>query len=129
MSNVIFDEEVMDRLRARHPRYHSTAYLFVLAALHHVIERLPEPRHISGQELAEGVRDLALERFGPMARTVLEHWGIGATRDLGDIVFALVDCGVLLRQDEDSLSDFEDVFDFEAVFESGYPWGADLRDP
>lgn len=128
MSNAIFDEEVMDRLRARHPRYHSTAYLFILAALHHVIERLPEPRHISGRELAEGVRDLALERFGPMSRTVLEHWGISSTRDLGDIVFALVDCGVLLRQDEDSPADFDDVFDFEEVFETSYPWGADLRD-
>jgi uncharacterized repeat protein (TIGR04138 family) len=127
MSNVIFDEEVMDRLRARHPRYHSTAYLFILAALHHVIDGLPEPRHISGQELAEGVRDLALERFGPMARTVLEHWGISATRDLGDIVFALVECGVLLRQDDDSPADFDNVFDFEDAFEKGYPWGADLR--
>jgi uncharacterized repeat protein (TIGR04138 family) len=126
MSNVIFDEEVMDRLRARHPRYHSTAYLFILASLHHVIERLPAPRHISGQELSEGVRDLALERFGPMARTVLEHWGIHSTRDLGDIVFALVDLGVLLRQDDDSPDDFEDVFDFDDVFERGYPWGANL---
>jgi uncharacterized repeat protein (TIGR04138 family) len=126
MSNVIFDEEVMDRLRARHPRYHSTAYLFVLAALHHVIERLPEPRHISGQELSEGVRDLALERFGPMARTVLEHWGISSTRDLGDIVFALVEFGVLLREEDDSPDDFEDVFDFEDAFDRGYPWGANL---
>lgn len=128
MSNAIFDEEVLDQLRARYPRYHPTAYLFILAALHHVIERLPEPRHISGRELAEGVRDLALERFGPMSRTVLEHWGINSTRDLGDIVFALVDCGILLRQEEDSIEDFEDVFDFEEVFETSYPWGADLRD-
>jgi uncharacterized repeat protein (TIGR04138 family) len=126
MSDVIFDEEVLDRLRERHPRYHETAYLFLLAALHHVIDRLPEPRHISGRELAEGVRDLALERFGPMARTVLEHWGIASTRDVGAIVFALVDCGVLIRQDDDSLDDFEEVFDFEETFERSYPWGADL---
>lgn len=126
MNEVIFDEEVLERLRERHPRYHPTAYLFVLAALHKVIEGLPSPRHISGQELAEGVRDLALERFGPMARTVLEHWGISATRDLGDIVFALVDCGVLLRQDDDSPEDFDDVFDFEDAFEKRYPWGANL---
>jgi uncharacterized repeat protein (TIGR04138 family) len=126
MSDVIFDEEVLDRLRERHPRYHETAYLFLLAALHHVIDRLPEPRHISGRELAEGVRDLALERFGPMARTVLEHWGIDSTRDVGAIVFALVDCGVLIRQDDDSLDDFDEVFDFEETFERSYPWGADL---
>ncbi len=127
MSNAIFDEEVMERLRERHPRFHETAYLFVLSALHHVIERLSEPRHISGRELAEGIRDLALERFGPMARTVLEYWGIRTTRDFGDMVFALVDCGVLIKQDDDSPEDFEDLFDFEDAFDRDYPWGADLK--
>jgi|SRR5690625_858 len=126
MNDVIFDEDVMEHLRARYPHYHSTAYIFVLAALHHVIESLPAPRHISGQELAEGVRELAIERFGPMARTVLEYWGISATRDLGDIVFALVDCGILLTQEDDSPEDFEDVFDFEEAFEKGYPWGVSI---
>jgi len=124
MSSIIFGQEVMERLRERHPRYHETAYLFVLSALNYVLERLPEPRHISGRELAEGVRDLAIERFGPMARTVLEYWGIRSTSDLGEIVFALVDCGILIRQDDDVPEDFEDVFDFEEAFERNYPWGA-----
>jgi uncharacterized repeat protein (TIGR04138 family) len=128
MNGIIFDENVFERLRDRNPRYHETAYLFVLSALHYVIERLPEPRHISGAELAEGVRDLAVERFGPMARTVLEHWGIEATRDVGDIVFGLVDCGILIRQDEDSIDDFQNVYDFDAAFEHDYPWGRGKRD-
>jgi uncharacterized repeat protein (TIGR04138 family) len=123
MNGIILDENVFERLRQRHPRYQETAYLFVLSALHYVIERLPEPRHISGRELAGGVRDLAIDRFGPMARTVLEHWGIAATMDVGEIVFALVDCGILLRQDEDSLDDFLDVFAFDDAFEREYPWG------
>lgn len=126
MSSVVFDEEVMTRLREKHPRFHETAYVFVLSSLHYVLEQLTEPRHISGRELAEGVRDLALERFGPMARTVLEYWGIRSTRDLGDMVFALVDCGVLIRQEDDSPEDFEEVFDFEVAFERDYPWGANL---
>lgn len=115
------DEELFAVLRARNPRYAESAYVFVLAALNHVLERLPEPRHISGRELAEGVRDLALERFGPMARTVLEHWGIERTADVGEIVFALVEAGVLIKQDEDSPEDFADVFDFADAFESYYP--------
>lgn len=127
MSNAIFDDEVLDRLRERYPQFHETAYLFILSALHHVIEQLSEPRHISGRELAEGIRDLALERFGPMARTVLEYWGIRTTRDLGDMVFALVDCGVLIKQDGDSPEDFDNVFDFEEAFEREYPWGANLE--
>src|SRR5687768_13968185 len=89
MSNIILDDNVLDRLRDRYPQYQETVYLFVLSSLHHVIEQLPEPRHITEPELASGVRDLALARFGPMARTVLEHWGVHATQDVGQIVFAL----------------------------------------
>jgi len=116
MNGIVLDDQVLDRLRERHPQYNETAYLFVLSALHFVIERLPEARHITGRELAEGVRDLALERFGVMARTVLEHWGIHATGDVGQIVFALVETGILIKQDDDSLRDFEGVFDFDEAF-------------
>lgn len=124
--SMVFAEEVLDRLRERNPRFHETAYLFVLSALHHVLERLGEPRHITGRELAEGARDLALNRYGPMARTVLEHWGIEHTADLGSIVFALVDCGILIKQEEDLPGDFEALFDFEEAFEHDYPWGANI---
>jgi len=115
------DDELFSALRARNPRYREEAYVFVLSALNYVIERLPEPRHITGGELAGGVRDLALERFGPMARTVLEHWGIEQTADVGAIVFALVESGVLIKQDDDSPDDFNDVFDFDDAFETPYP--------
>lgn len=116
MSGIILDDIVLDKLRERHPRYHETAYVFVLSALHHVIEQLPEPRHITGRELAEGVRDLALQRFGPMARDVIEHWGIESTADVGQLVFALVEAGILIKQDEDDLADFVGVFDFDEAF-------------
>jgi uncharacterized repeat protein (TIGR04138 family) len=117
----------MDRLRRQYPAYHETAYLFILSALHFTIERLGEPRHISGEELAEGCRDLALERWGLMARTVLEYWGITSTRDLGEIVFALVDLGVLVKQDGDSIESFERVYDFQETFEAYYPWSGAVR--
>jgi uncharacterized repeat protein (TIGR04138 family) len=115
------DEELYAALRSRNPRYDEGAYLFVLSALNYVLERLPQPRHISGPELAEGVRDLAIERFGPMARTVLEHWGIERTGDVGEIVFALVETGVLIKQDEDTVEDFVDVFSFDDAFRPNYP--------
>ncbi|HUF12406.1 MAG TPA: Minf_1886 family protein [Longimicrobiales bacterium] len=123
-TSAIFDDRVLDRLRASHPRFHETSYLFVLSALHFSLERLSEPRHLSGRELAEGVRDLALIRYGLMARTVLEYWGITTTGDLGEIVFALVDAGILIKQEEDSHADFIDVFDFEEEFTRMHTWGA-----
>lgn len=127
MSGILLADNVIDRLRRRYPSYHETAYLFILSALHYTIERLGEPRHISGEELAEGCRDLALERWGLMARTVLAYWGILGTRDLGEIVFALVDLGVLVKQEDDSIESFDSVYDFEDVFEASYPWPGAVR--
>jgi uncharacterized repeat protein (TIGR04138 family) len=124
MTHVQFADEIMDRLRERNPRFHGKAYLFLLSALHHVLQSLEHPRHITGVELAQGVRDLAMRQFGPLARTVLEHWGVHSTDDLGEIVFALVEAGVLVKEDSDRLEDFQRLFDFEEEFERNYPWTA-----
>ena len=124
MSELQFADEVLDRLQERNPRFHASAYVFVLHALHSVISSLEAPRHVSGQELAEGVRRLALDRFGPLARTVLEHWGIHDTDDVGRVVFAMVEQGILIKQDGDQPEDFADVYDFEEAFELNYPWEA-----
>ena len=61
-------------------------------------------------------------RFGLTARTVLSHWGVSRTQDLGDIVYHLIDVGLLVSQPQDRLEDFDDVFDFAEAFERGYPW-------
>ena len=124
MTELQFADEVLDQLQQRNPRFHSRSYLFVLQALHSVIQSLDGPRHISGRELTEGVRELAIGRYGPLARTVLEHWGIHETEDVGGVVFALVEQGILIKQDDDRPEDFVDLFDFEEAFESNYPWRA-----
>ena len=126
MSDLSFRDGIMDRIRLRERRYDERAYLFVLAALEFCQQRLEERRHITGQELAEGCRDLALERFGVMSKLVLEHWGIRSTADIGHIVFALVELGMLLSQPNDTIADFEDVFDFNQAFERDYPWCAGI---
>jgi uncharacterized repeat protein (TIGR04138 family) len=114
----------MDRLRLLEPRFMEGAYLFVLAGLEYSQTQLPERRHISGNELAHACRDLAIDRYGVMARMVLEHWNIRSTRDIGDVVFALVDLGLLISQPTDSRVDFHDLFDFDHAFERDYPWNA-----
>ncbi|MCK5489722.1 MAG: hypothetical protein KAI98_07025 [Gemmatimonadetes bacterium] len=119
--------ETLGQLQRRNPRYAVEAYLFVLGGLHRRLAEFECPRHISGEELAGAVRDLAIERFGLLARVVLEHWGVHSTEDMGEIVFLLVDHGVLTKEDTDRREDFADVFSFEEVFESEYPWGAPGR--
>jgi uncharacterized repeat protein (TIGR04138 family) len=126
LSELSFRDGIMDRIRLKERRYDERAYLFVLAGLEFCQQRLEERRHITGQELAEGCRDLALERFGLMSRLVLEHWGIRSTADIGNIVFALVELGMLLSQPTDTREDFEGVFSFDQAFERDYPWGAGI---
>lgn len=116
--------DVLARLQRRNPRYAEAAYLFLLASLRRCVEGLEEPRHVTGPEVAEAARELALERYGPLARTVLEHWGIHTTADLGEIVFLLVECGILVKRPSDSREDFEGLFSFEEAFEEAYPWGS-----
>jgi uncharacterized repeat protein (TIGR04138 family) len=122
MAELAFREGIMDRIRIREPRFDEQAYLFVLAALEMCQAQLTTRRHITGIELANACRQLALGRYGLMARVVLGHWGISATADIGDIVFTLVDLGFLLSQPQDTRDEFVDVFDFDLAFERDYPW-------
>jgi uncharacterized repeat protein (TIGR04138 family) len=92
------------------------AYFFVREALDHIVRQLEAPRHISGQELLEGIRKYALSEFGPVTKRVLSEWGINKCIDFGHIVFNLVNEGLLGKTDEDSLDDFAEGYDFTEAF-------------
>ncbi|UYV13010.1 MAG: hypothetical protein NCW75_01685 [Phycisphaera sp.] len=76
-----------------------------------------ETRHVSGQELCLGLRSLAVEKYGLLARTVLRGWGVSKTEDFGKIVYAMVDTGLLRTSEQDSLDDFRGVYEFEEAFD------------
>ncbi|PYP71536.1 MAG: hypothetical protein DMD36_03725 [Gemmatimonadetes bacterium] len=122
MSDFATLEEALERIGQQDGRYHERGYLFVLAALEYAQQRLPTRRHLTGAELAWACRDFALEQFGLLAATVLGHWGITSTADLGCIVFTMIDVGLLARQPSDKLQDFDQVYDFAEVFRLGYRW-------
>lgn len=126
MAELAFRDGIMDRIRLREPRFDERAYLFVLSALEFCQQHLDERRHISGRELALACRDLALEKFGVMARLVLEHWGLTSSADIGDVVFTLVELELLMSQPSDTREEFADVFDFDQSFEREYPWSGVL---
>jgi uncharacterized repeat protein (TIGR04138 family) len=77
-------------------------------------------RHVSGQQLCEGLRAYALAKWGMMARAVLSRWGITCTMDFGRIVYTLIDAGYMSRNEQDSIEDFRNVYDFKAAFDAGY---------
>lgn len=135
MHKVNFDEE-LEKILARDPRYDREAYHFVREALEHTQKLLKsrgrartDTRHVTGQQLLEGIRDLALQQFGPMALTVLEEWGIHRCEDFGEIVFNMVEQGLLSKTKEDSRADFQGGYDFDTVFRQPFLPSAKLSPP
>jgi uncharacterized repeat protein (TIGR04138 family) len=130
----------LPRIIALDPRFSIDAYAFVLEALDHSrVQKLnalrsrgdaggpkrprrtartrrqgqPGVGHVTGQELCHSVRTLSLGQYGLLAATVLAHWGIRSTSDIGDIVYNMIASGHLEKTPSDVRSDFDNVFDFE----------------
>ncbi len=122
MIEVRLASELLTRLRARESHYDEHAYLFVLESIEYLQQHLTARRHVTGMELARACRDHALEQYGLMSLQVLRHWGIRRTEDIGRIVFALVDVGLLVTQSTDREEDFRAVFDFDEAFSTSYVW-------
>src|SRR5690606_7421190 len=76
--------------------------------------------HVSGQELCEAIRLYALEQYGLVAQCVLGHWGVRSTSDFGEIVFNLIDIKKMKKTDHDRREDFDDVYDFDDAFRTGF---------
>jgi uncharacterized repeat protein (TIGR04138 family) len=123
MQNPDFSE-VVALICKEDPRFDRKAYEFVRLGLDHTVKELRKrdaarterSRHVTGQELLEGLRAYALDQFGPLAKTVLNAWGVTRCRDFGDIVFNLIEYNVFSKTENDRREDFADVFDFDEAF-------------
>jgi uncharacterized repeat protein (TIGR04138 family) len=107
---------MVEAICERDARFKADSYEFVMQALGYTQKKLKRSGHVSGKELLDGIRQFALETYGPMARTVLDYWGIKKTGDFGTIVFNMIEGKILSKTDSDSLIDFENVYDFENAF-------------
>ena len=123
MQNPDFSE-IVALICKEDPRFDRRAYEFVRLGLDHTVKELrkrdairaEKSRHVTGPELLDGLRAYALDQFGPLAKTVLNAWGISRCRDFGDIVFNLIEYNVFSKTENDRREDFADIFDFEAAF-------------
>lgn len=110
----------VERIRAADGRYAADAYAFVMDGLDHTVRALDERRHVSASELLTGLCRFARERFGMMSYDVLRAWGIRSGSDVGEIVFQLIDAGLLSRRDDDTREDFDTPLDLKQVLEESY---------
>jgi len=115
-------QEAVEIIVAKDPRYKVAAYIFLRDALDFTLKRRRKNRketlaaHVTAIELLKGFSDQALHEFGPMAITVLEYWGVEQSADIGQIVFHLIETGILGKTDNDTLDSFSNALDFKEAF-------------
>jgi uncharacterized repeat protein (TIGR04138 family) len=119
--------KTLEQIVADLDRYPIDAFVFVQEGLEFAIKRIHgernadgTPRHVTGQQLCEGLREFALNRWGRLSRTVLRRWGVTSTYDFGRIVFAMIAGKLFDKTENDEIDDFRDVYDFRSAFESDY---------
>lgn len=118
MSDTFLDQ--VEKIYQQDSRYKPESYEFVMQALFFTQKQLNRKGHVSAPELLDGIKEFALEQFGPMSHTVLEHWGIKSTDDLGNMVFNMVQNGLLRKTEDDNLEDFKGAYDLKQEFDRGY---------
>ena len=113
----------VDAIISEDSRYERDAYLFVRDALEFTTKQkkkvsslAPAECHVSGAQLLEGVRQYALQQYGPMVLTVFEHWRVRSCEDIGKIVFNLIEAREFGKSDQDTLEDFRRGYDFQEAF-------------
>ena len=113
----------LEKLCDSDPTWPYEAYEFILEAIE-LASDIQEPGsaeiHLSGRQIALAAKQLAIEWFGLMAPTVFSFWGVASTRDMGELVFKLIEFGMLTRQEGDRIEDFDDIFAIPDDLVSGY---------
>ena len=116
--------EIVTLICKEDPRFDRKAYDFVRLGLDATVKELKKKdsaraeksRHVSGPELLQGLRAYALDQYGPLAKTVLDSWGVRRCRDFGDIVFNLIEYNVFSKTENDKREDFSDIYSFDEAF-------------
>ena len=116
------EKKSLEEISESDSRYDPKAVRFVYEGLGYTIRNLAagQPGHITGQTLCEGLRLLALEKWGMLAPLVLDSWRVKTTRDLGEIVYLLIKHNWMKAQPTDSIDDFNNVFDLKTALKDGF---------
>ena len=118
--------KTIEEIAADDGRYTPEALKFVYEGLGATIRKVKEaqdedqPRHISPDEFSKGLARLAIDRWGRLSLMVLNCWGVNTTRDLGEIVYLMINHKWMTAQETDTIEDFNEVYNFEQVFEKQF---------
>ncbi len=109
----------LEQIAKEDGRYSTQAVKFVYEGLTYTAKKTAaEPKHVNGQTLCDGLKKLAIKKWGRLAMLVLNVWGVKTTRDFGEIVYLMIKQKWMSTQPTDSIDDFNDVYDFKTVFKN-----------
>ncbi len=115
------DKKSLEEVSQQDGRYNPKAVRFVYEGLGYTGRKIVnQPGHVTGQTLCEGLRQLALEKWGRLSLLVLNTWQLKTTRDFGEIVYLLIKHKWMRAQPTDSIDDFNDVYDFKTAFKDRF---------
>lgn len=111
----------LEKIAQEDGRFSTNAIRFVYEGLGYTAKKIvAEPGHVNGQALCTGLKELAIEKWGRLVKLVLENWGVKTTRDFGEIVYLMIRHKWMSAQPNDSIDDFNDVYDFQTVFKDEF---------
>jgi len=114
-------KEDLEKVARKDGRYSPQAIKFVYEGLGYTGKKIvPKPGHVSGQNLCEGLKQLAVEKWGRLALLVLNTWGVRKTSDFGEIVYLMIKHKWMSAQPTDTIDDFNDVYDFTTAFKDEF---------
>jgi len=114
-------KKTLEKIAREDGRFSPQAVKFVYEGLGYTVKKIvTEPTHVRGQTLSEGLRKLAIKKWGRLAMLVLNTWGVKTTRDFGEIVYLMIKHEWMSAQPTDSIEDFNDVYDFKTVFKDQF---------
>jgi uncharacterized repeat protein (TIGR04138 family) len=114
-------KEKIEDIAKQDSRYTPQAFKFIYEGLGYTTKKIvTEPGHVTGQALCDGLRQLAIEKWGRLAMLVLNNWGLDTTRDFGEIVYILITHKWMSAQPTDTIDDFNNVYEFKTVFKDQF---------
>jgi uncharacterized repeat protein (TIGR04138 family) len=122
-------DELLSSVLQRDRRYPRDAYVFVSEALQYTVEKAGRPGHVSGKALCQGLCEYALEQYGRLARVVLANWNVKRAEDIGEIVFNMVEVGLLRKTEDDRREDFAGAIDFDEALDRGFQLHLKAEEP
>ncbi len=116
MNNIPLQKQIAKIIK-KDATYPESAYEFMTEVVHFATQNQPKDqnlsRHVGARKIVQNTVIYALQEYGYFAKEVLVQLNILNAKDIGNIIFNLIEVELLHQSEEDSLDDF--MFDLNLL--------------